>query len=119
MGERRPDGALEADVLASLWAADRPMSPAEVNQALGAVYAYTTVMTVLTRLWNKGLVTRQARGRAFAYQPVMSESELATRRMAEMLASAPDRAEVLTGFVGSLSKRDVRHLRRLLGDTGP
>jgi len=106
-------------VLAVLWAANGPMSPAEVGSALPNGYAYTTVMTVLTRLWNKGLVARHARGRGYAYQPVLSESELATRRMAETLAAAGDRADVLACFVGTLSKRDVKQLRRLLDDTAP
>ena len=50
---KRPDGALEADVLGVLWAADgQSLSPAEVNERLPTDLAYTTIMTVLTRLWK-------------------------------------------------------------------
>ncbi|MFN0027086.1 MAG: BlaI/MecI/CopY family transcriptional regulator [Acidimicrobiales bacterium] len=118
VAQRRPDGALEADVLRVLWSADEPLTPGEVNAVLGGQLAYTTVMTVLTRLWKKGLVGRVALGRAYAYRAVLTESELATQKMTETLAAASDRASVLAGFVGSLSKRDVGQLRRLLGESG-
>lgn len=112
---RRPDGALEADVLGVLWAVgDAALTPAEVNQRLGTGLAYTTVMTVLTRLWKKGLADRVEQGRAFAYRAVFTESELATRRMCDTLDGVGDRASALAGFVDSLSRRDVSHLRRLL-----
>ena len=42
------------------------LTPGEVRDALGGDLAYTTVMTVLTRLFEKGLVTRTQQGRAFA-----------------------------------------------------
>lgn len=115
MGERRPDGALEADILAVLWASSgEGLTPGEVNEALGGRLAYTTVMTVLTRLWKKGLLAREAQGRGFAYRAALSESELVTQKMRETLEAAHDRASVLASFVGSLPKRDVRHLRNLL-----
>jgi predicted transcriptional regulator len=107
---------LEADVLAVLWDAERALTPGEVREALDGDLAYTTVMTVLTRLFDKGLVTRAQRGRAYSYSPAQSRSELAARRMGEILADAGDRAGALTGFVGGLSKRDADLLRRIVGD---
>ena len=115
MADRRADGELEAEVLGVLWGATDAMTPADVNQALGDELAYTTVMTVLARLWKKGLAERVRDGRAFAYRAVLTESELATRRMAQTLEGASDRASVLAAFVGSLPRRDIAHLRRLLG----
>lgn len=116
---RRPDGALEHDILAVLWAADRPLLPGEVNEQLGKGLAYTSVATVLSRLHVKGLVQRQAAGRAFAYQPAFDESELAARRIDEVLAGSTDPSKVLARFVGGLSKRDARLLRAILDkDTG-
>lgn len=118
VGERRPDGALESDILNVLWSGgETAMTPGEVNEALGQGLAYTTVMTVLTRLWQKGLLERVERGRAFAYRTLVSESELASRKMANALEGVADRASVLAGFVGSLSKKDVGELRRLLSET--
>jgi predicted transcriptional regulator len=115
---RRPDGALELDVLGVLWRAAAPMTPGEVRDTLGLDLAYTTVMTVLGRLHDKGLVRRDARGRAFAYEAMLTESELTARRMGDVLSVAADRAGALSGFVGKLSKRDLAALRRALDDSG-
>lgn len=119
MPERRADGALEQDILRVLWAQNgKTLTPGDVNELLEGSLAYTTVMTVLTRLWQKGLVERVRQGRAYAYRPTLSESDLVSRRMNAVLAGATDRASVLSHFVGSLSKRDVRELRRLLEGPG-
>ena len=48
----------------------------------------------------------------------MSESELATQRMADTLAAVSNRNEVLARFVGTLPKRDLAALRRLLDQPG-
>ena len=111
---RRPDGALEHEVLSVLWASEADLSPGEVQRALSGQLAYTSVATVLGRLYDKGLVTRTASGRAFVYRAVVSESDLAARRMGDLLAATSDRNEVLARFVGELSAREARQLRRLL-----
>ena len=113
---RRPDGALESEVLSVLWQAKRSLTPAEVRSELSGGLAYTTVMTVLVRLHEKGLLRRDQRGRAFAYSASLSESELTARRMAEALGGTSDRISALTGFVGGLSKRDVDLLRQVVED---
>lgn len=111
---RRPDGALERDVLNVLWSAERPLLPAEINTRLATGLAYTSVATVLARLHAKGLVERQPEGRAYAYRAALDEPELAARRIDQVLAGSADPAKVLTRFVGGLSKRDARLLRELL-----
>ena len=116
MSDRRPMGALETDVLRALWASATPSTPAEVLRQLGTDLAYTTVMTILTRLWRKGLVEREQQGRAYAYQALVSEADLTAKRMKETLAATKDREAALTRFVDSLSKRDERALRRVLDD---
>lgn len=112
---RRPDGALERDVMNVLWRADGPLTPAEVLEQLDVDLAYTTVMTVLGRLHDKNRAYREARGRAFAYSAAVSESELAAQQMNAALSSATDRVGALGGFVGVLSTGDRAELRRLLG----
>ena len=112
--KRRPDGALETDVLRVLWAADRPLLPAEINEQLDAGYAYTSIATILTRLQAKGLVERAPSGRAFAYQATVDESELAVRRIGELLDSSSDRTQVLSRFIGGLPPREAKAIRALL-----
>jgi len=109
-------GALESSVLACLWQADAALTPGEVLEAIEDAPAYTTIMTILTRLWQKGLVDRELRGRAFAYRPLVGESELAARRMRATLEATSDRRGALSHFVGSLSKREERALRKILNE---
>ncbi len=116
---RREMGALEAEILAALWASDDAMTPADVRAALDAGLAYTTVMTILTRLWDKNLVVRQTRGRAYAYRPALSEAELVARRLQATLEGVVDRSGALTHFVGTLAPGDERALRRILSKSDP
>lgn len=109
-------GALEAEVMSCLWSSGVAMTPGEVLEAMTDPPAYTTVMTILTRLWAKGLVDRQSRGRAFSYRPVHNEAEHAALRMRASLEAASNREEALSHFVGTLSKREERALRKILED---
>lgn len=113
---RRPDGALEHDIMTVLWTADSPLQAGDINARLGSELAYTSVATVLGRLHSKGLVERTESGRAFAYRAAIDESQLAVRRIGEVLSSASDKAQVLAGFLGSLSKKDIKALRAMLGE---
>jgi len=116
---RRPAGGLESEVLAALWAADRPLTPGEVSDAVGGELAYTTVQTILTRLHRKGAVVREQAGRAHAYRPVIDDAGLAAQRMRAMLDRGGDHAAVLTRFVGTLTPDDEATLAKLLGAPEP
>jgi predicted transcriptional regulator len=116
-GGRRPAGALESEVLTALWAAGRPLTPAEVRDELAGDLAYTTVMTALARLHDKGVVERARSGRAYAYRPAVDQAAAVAERMAAALAETQDREGVLASFVGSLSERDERLLAELLRET--
>jgi predicted transcriptional regulator len=115
-GNRRGAGELAAEVLGILHAAGEPLSPADVRERLGGDLAYTTVVTILSRLHVKGMLDRERVGRAYRYTPVADEPGLAARRMASVLAAEPDREAVLSRFVSGLSDEDEHALRRMLGD---
>ena len=119
MSDRRPTGALEREVLAQLWTMPDGGTPAEVLAAMDTDLAYTTVMTILTRLWQKGMVSRRRRGRAYVYTTKISEAELAADRMRATLDAASDPRAALSHFVGSLSSRETRALRALLEEATP
>jgi predicted transcriptional regulator len=112
---RRGSGELERAALAVLQAAGMPLSPGEVRERIGGDLAYTTVVTILSRLHAKGVLERHKEGRAFLYAPVADEPGLAARRLAKMLDAEPDRETVLTRFVSGLSEADEDLLRRVLG----
>lgn len=67
---------LELECLRALW----PLGQATVRQVQQGMAsrrprAYTTVMTILDRLAQKGIVAREKRGRAWLYRPLLSEAE--------------------------------------------
>jgi predicted transcriptional regulator len=115
---RRAAGELEAAVLAALQGAGAPLSPGEVRERIGGPLAYTTVVTILSRLHAKGVLERHKAGRAYLYSPVADEPGLAARRMARVLDGEADREAVLARFVSALSDSDEELLRRMLGDPG-
>lgn len=120
----RPRGALEREILASVAAAEGPMTANEVLADLGGGLAYTTVMTTLARLEAKGVLTRQMCGRAYGYavagDPSDLEASLAAHRMRRVLDSRDDRVGVLARFVADLAPEDEQVLLDLLaGRSGP
>lgn len=114
----RAAGALEQEVLASLAAAGRPLTVAEVQADLGSELAYTTVMTTLSRLHAKGALRRQSAGRAYAYTlatPLDAvPASLTASRMRRLLDAEADRASVLANFVAHLDEDDERLLADLI-----
>lgn len=114
---RRGAGELEAEVLGVLQEAGSALSPGEVRDRVGAPLAYTTVVTILSRLHAKGVLERRKSGRAYLYAPVADSPGLAARRMARVLDGEADREAVLARFVSTLSDGDEQLLRRMLADT--
>ncbi|MER5886717.1 BlaI/MecI/CopY family transcriptional regulator [Streptomyces sp. NPDC001941] len=118
--ERRPSGALEASVLAALWAAGAPQTTAQVRAALAQDLARTTVATLLVRLYEKGVVGRRPGARGFVYYATEDANGLTARRMHQELARrGEDRGLVLARFVEGLSDQDEAELRRLLEEPRP
>ncbi|MFI9627006.1 BlaI/MecI/CopY family transcriptional regulator [Streptomyces sp. NPDC052042] len=113
---RRGQGELEAQVLSALRVAPGPETAAWVRAHLGGTLAYTTVMTILTRLHAKGVVTRERAGRSFLWTAAADEAGLAAHRMRRVLDGETDREAVLMSFVSGLSARDEELLRALLND---
>jgi predicted transcriptional regulator len=114
--ERRRSGELESEVLAALWAAPEPLVPADVLAALGGDLAYTTVTTILGRLYDKGAIERTKVGRAFAYRPVVAQTEVVAEQIRRILGHGNDRAAVLQGFLDGLRPEDEALLRTMLAD---
>lgn len=112
-------GPLEADVMAVLWRAREPLLVkdvvAELNAERDAALAYTTVMTVMSRLAAKGILARSRSGRRFVYAPVAADAaEIAVRGV---LAEFGDAA--LARFVerAELDPQLRERLRRLMEQT--
>lgn len=96
-------GRLEADVMELFWSREEPLRVDDVLCALrGPRRAYTTVMTILTRLVAKGLVRRERLGRSFVYRPAGTREELAAQSLRDILTGTDDPQAVLARFVAAL-----------------
>ncbi|MEU8973380.1 BlaI/MecI/CopY family transcriptional regulator [Streptomyces monashensis] len=111
---RRARGELESNVLAALWSADGPLTARQVLTGLADDLAYTTVLTILSRLYDKGMLVRHRAGRGYAYEPARDEASHTAHRMKSLLEGGSDREAVLTRFVSELSERDEQLLQHLL-----
>lgn len=71
-------GPLEADIMQVIWKQQK-VTVQDVYDSLSAErsIAYNTVMTVMTRLAQKGILERQKQGRAYLYVPTTSKSDVA------------------------------------------
>jgi predicted transcriptional regulator len=94
---------LEVDCLNALW----PRGEAtvrEIQEALAPTRprAYTTIMTILDRLAQKGVVQRRKTGRAWTYRPNVSEREARSRAVSQLVNSFFDGSpEALTAHLAS------------------
>ncbi|GAA3368226.1 BlaI/MecI/CopY family transcriptional regulator [Streptomyces sannanensis] len=114
-GPKRANGEREAEILGLLQRAEGALTPGEVTERLGDGLSYSSVVTILSRMHAKELLSRTPRGRAYAYAPVTDDPGFAARRMRTVLEERPDREAVLARFADGLSATDADLLRQLLG----
>lgn len=113
-------GSLQTKVLEAL-SKRGPSTVREVAHTLRDKFAYTTVMTVLGRLHEKGLVGREQHGKGYLYTPRYSALELRDR-MAKYLVDeiVEDFGDVaLAHFAGALDRADRTRLSKLRRVKGP
>src|SRR6478609_2282337 len=111
-------GHLESAVLCVVAGATRPVTVAQVQGQLPGSPAYTTVMSTLARLAEKGALTRSLDGRAYRYElaaPAGSIDDAVTaRQMRRLMSQAGHRDAVLARFVAELDPDEERLLTDLL-----
>ena len=107
----------ELDLMAVLW--DRgPCTVAEVREAIDDDLAYTTVLTILRLMEEKGYVSHTAEGRAHRYRPLVERSKAgasAVRRVTRRLFEGSPEL-LLTHLVEDeqLTEEEIRRMRDLL-----
>jgi predicted transcriptional regulator len=71
-------GPLEAEIMRVMWSADAPLGVRAVldmlNRGREAPLAYTTVMTVMSRLAEKEILRRELAGRGYVYEPAVADA---------------------------------------------
>ena len=88
-------GGLEAEVMNELWSTDEPQSVHDLVDRLRdrKEFAYTTILTVVTHLYEKGWVQREKRSRAYFYSPSRSREEATSQALRALLSSSADPSE--------------------------
>lgn len=100
-----------------IWQREHPVAVREVLDDLSADrdLAYTTVMTVMDNLFQKGVLTREmGSGRAYRYEATRSREEYTAELLEHVLADSSDAGAVLLRFVERLPSDDVAELRKIL-----
>jgi predicted transcriptional regulator len=113
-------GPLGAEVMEVLWAAGESLAVRGVldrlNDGRAEPLAYTTVMTVLSRLAERGAATRTTAGRGYAYRAAVSDAaELAVRDVVR------DHGDAAIAYFVNQADADPalrERLRRLMGGGG-
>jgi predicted transcriptional regulator len=105
-------GELEERLMTILWH-EHPLSVRDVcTRVKRSRLAYTTVMTTLDRLHNKGLLARTKQGNAFLYIPAIDRAEYQRRVVETALAPMFEQgaAPVLAAFVDMAAEVDETNL---------
>ncbi|WP_078658737.1 MULTISPECIES: BlaI/MecI/CopY family transcriptional regulator [Streptomyces] len=109
----RPLGELEDAVMTRVWQWNRPVTVREVLEDLQQErsIAYTTVMTVMDNLHQKGWVRREAEGRAYRYTAVSTRAAYSAALMNEAWSTSDNPAAALVAFFGMMSAEQREALR--------
>ena len=110
-------GDLEARVMRTIWSFGHPVAARPVHERIQREHdvALLTVITVLNKLVQKGLLRRAKRDELFHYEARLSEEEFtarASRRIVEGVWSL-DPDVVASSLVDMLAKRDPDRLAEL------
>ena len=115
-------GMAELEVLKTLW----DHAPATVRQVLnhlhaqGRKLAYTTVLTYLTRLEQKGYVRSDKSGLAYVYRPKVSRAKVTKSRLRSLIeelydgAAGPLVLQLMREHEQKLSTAEITELQKLI-----
>jgi predicted transcriptional regulator len=110
-------GDLEREVMATLWTMECPTSGREVYEHLSRKgdWAYTTILTVVNRLVEKGLIKRRKRGGMWSFEPAISQDEFRAMVSREAVQRALELAPeaTITQLVDLLAEREPTVLDEL------
>jgi predicted transcriptional regulator len=108
-------GELEHAVMACIWRSNRAISVREVVHAMqrDRPRAYTTVLTVMDKLFVKGWLERRVDGRAYRYRATKTRAEYTATLMHEMWTrSDASPGDVATALLDMLSPDEHAALGR-------
>ena len=112
---KRKQGELESQVLGCLW--DRPdgLTSQQLLSLMGDdSIALTTVLTVLSRLVDKGMVKKEPLGRALLFVPVSTREAHTAGLLLGALDQNANPSLVFSHFASGLSKEQIEQLKKAL-----
>lgn len=109
---------LEAEIMEIVWGFDADeFAVSDVHRALEETreIAYTTAMTTVSRLFDKGLLDRRRDGRRYVYRARMSRSGFIEQATRDVLQSLPSvgREAAMALLVEQVAEADDGELERL------
>ncbi len=104
-------GELESEIMEIVWQSNEPVSVKAVAEMLqkDRKIAYTTVMTIMGRLVDKGLLKRKESSKAYSYQPAYSKDKFLTRIS----------RQIIKNFVSSFGDGAVAHFAQEVEKIAP
>ena len=115
-----PLGDLEEKVMNILWERGDG-TVREVREELKEDLAHTTVMTILDRLYKKGLLKRIKEGKSYRYFPLISkedfEKKVAEKVITDIIKYHPETAiAAFKGAIEKLSDEEIKRLKELIDE---
>ncbi|MFF0445193.1 BlaI/MecI/CopY family transcriptional regulator [Streptomyces sp. NPDC004609] len=113
-------GELEDAVMTQVWRLDRSVTVREILEELqqDRSLAYTTVMTVMHKVYRKGWLRRELDGRAYRYTAVSTRADYAAALMNDAWSRSDRPAAALVAFFGLMSQEQREALQEALGVIG-
>jgi predicted transcriptional regulator len=109
-------GPLETEIMQILWSDERS-TVKKVHRRLSAQreIAYTTVMTTMSRLAEKGVLNRHREGLAYVYTPAISEDDFVTMVVRQVLDGLLDDYSdtAIEYMIDYLARNNPSELKRL------
>lgn len=109
-------GPLETEIMQIIWQDERS-TVKKVHRKLSQQreIAYTTVMTTMSRLAEKGVLRRHREGLAYVYTPAISESDFVTMVVQQVLDGLLDdySTTAIDYMIDYLARRNPKELRRI------
>lgn len=104
-------GGLEVQIMGILWQSQEQISVSDVVKTLSKKrnIAYTTIMTIMTRLTDKGLLKRTSSGKAYLYKPAYSKDTFLTRIS----------KQIIKNLVSSFGETAIAHFAEELENIPP
>lgn len=114
-----PFGDLEEKVMEAIWRLGNA-TVSETREFLSKdKFAHTTIMTILDRLYKKGILTRKKEGKGYRYYPLITKDEfekaIAKKVVSDMVKNNPSLAiPAFEGVVEELSPEEIKKLKKII-----